>query len=97
MEKLVPGPLKAGILNPVLKNQRAIPSWTTTAASEQLKCSGPVIIDSITKLVNKILQEKFVPGPLKAGILTSVLKKSKDPTKLYNYPGISHTNDLKVI
>ena len=60
-------------------------------AAEHLKCSGPVIIESVTDLFNQILQEKSVPGPLKAGILTPVLKKSKDPTKLDNYRGITVT------
>ena len=44
-------------------------------ASEHLKCLGQVVIESITNLFNQILQEKLVPGTLKAGILTPVLKK----------------------
>ena len=60
-------------------------------AAEHLKCYRPVIIDSVINLFNQILQEKSVPGPLKAGILIPVLKKLKDFSKLDNYHGITVT------
>ena len=56
-----------------------------------MKHSGGVLIQEITDIFNNILTEKKVPEVFKVGILTSVLKKSKDPMILDNYRGITVT------
>ena len=72
-----------------LNNKKAADEFGLSA--EHLKNSGNVIIEEITDIFNQILQSKTVPGAFKSGILTPVLKKSKDPTVLDNYRGISVT------
>ena len=59
--------------------------------SEHLKHAGSAVIEDITGLFNQILYEKHVPSAFKSGILTPVLKKSKDPTNMDNYRGITVT------
>ena len=59
--------------------------------AEHLKNSGDTLINEITDIFNTILQEKCVPSQFKSGILTPVLKKSKDSTVLDNYRGITVT------
>ena len=56
-----------------------------------MKNSGDTLINEITDIFNTILQEKCVPSQFKSGILTPVLKKSKDSTVLDNYRGITVT------
>ena len=58
---------------------------------EHLKCAGSSIIESVTNLFNQIFLNKKVPEVFKTGILTPVLKKSKDPTNLDNYRDITVT------
>ena len=60
-------------------------------AAEHLKHSGNVLVEEITDIFNQILQSKTVSDAFKSGILTPVLKKSKDPTVLDNYRGITVT------
>ena len=72
-----------------LNNKKAADEFGLSA--EHLKNSGNVIIEEITDIFNQILQSKTVPDAFKSGILTPVLKKSKDPTVLDNYRGISVT------
>ena len=50
-----------------------------------------MLVDEITAIFNQILQSKTVSDAFKSGILTPVLKKSKDPTVLDNYRGITVT------
>ena len=59
--------------------------------SEHLRPAGSAVIEDITGLFNQILYEKHVPSAFKTGILTPVLKKSKDPTNMDNYRGITVT------
>lgn len=59
--------------------------------AEHLSHSGNTLISEITDIFNSILTEKCVPQHFKTGILTPVLKKSKDPTNLDNYRGITVT------
>lgn len=47
-------------------------------AVEHLKHSGTGLIEEITDIFNQILESKTVPDAFKSGILTPVLKKSKD-------------------
>ena len=49
------------------------------------------LIEDITDIFNEILQSKTIPDLFKSGILTPVLKKTKDPTNLDNYRGITVT------
>ena len=60
-------------------------------SAEYLKHFGKVLIVEITAIFNQILQSKTGPDAFKSGILTPVLKKSKDPTVLDNYRGITVT------
>ena len=59
--------------------------------AEHLKNSGDTLTNEITDIFNTILKEKCVPQQFKSGILTPVLKKSKDSTILDNYRGITVT------
>ena len=59
--------------------------------AQHLKYSGKVLIEEITDIFNSIIAEGKVPQMIKSGILTPVLKKSKDPTLLDNYRGITVT------
>ena len=59
--------------------------------AEHLKNSGDTLTYEITDIFNTILKEKCVPQQFKSGILTPVLKKSKDSTLLDNYRGITVT------
>ncbi|MES9882130.1 MAG: reverse transcriptase family protein [Sedimenticola sp.] len=59
--------------------------------AEHLKHSKTVIVPYIVKTFNSILSERQVPDLFKTGILTPVLKKSKDATKMDNYRGITVT------
>ena len=72
-----------------LNNKKAADEFGLSA--EYLKHSGKVLVDEITAIFNQILQSKTVPDAFKSGILTPVLKKSKDPTVLDNYRGITVT------
>ena len=56
-----------------------------------MKYSGLVLTEEITDIFKSIIAEEKVPQMFKSGILTPVLKKSKDPTLLDNYRGISVT------
>ncbi|MCG7878106.1 MAG: reverse transcriptase family protein, partial [Candidatus Thiodiazotropha endolucinida] len=59
--------------------------------AEHLKYSGASAISEITDIFNTILAEKNVPQLFKTGILTPVLKKSKDASLMDNYRGITVT------
>ena len=59
--------------------------------SEQLKVSDQILVPLITCIFNKILMNKAIPEIFKTGILTPVLKKLKDATKMDNYRGITVT------
>ena len=72
-----------------LNNKKAADEFGLSA--EHLKYSGPVLVEEITNIFNQILKSKTVPDAFKCGILTPVLKKSKDPTMLDNYRGITVT------
>ena len=72
-----------------LNNKKAVDEFGLSA--EHLKHSGKVLVVEITAIFNQILQSKTVPDAFKSGILTPVLKKSKDPTVLDNYRGITVT------
>ena len=65
-----------------LNNKKAADEFGLLA--KQLKHSGKVRVVEITATFNQILQSKTVPDAFKSGILTPVLKKSKDPTVLDN-------------
>ena len=72
-----------------LNNKRAPDKFGL--AAEHLKHSSEIFIEDITTTFNQILESRTVPESFKTGILTPVLKKSKDPTNLDNYRGISVT------
>ena len=59
--------------------------------AEHLKYAGSAVVNDISNLFNQILLDKKVPEAFKMGILTPVLKKSKDSTNLDNYRGITVT------
>ena len=59
--------------------------------AEHLKFSGNTLMEDITDIFNEILKTKTIPAAFKSGILTPVLKKSKDSTNLDNYRGITAT------
>ena len=60
-------------------------------SAEQLKAAGDILIPFITAIFNRILQRGSFPDMLKSGVLTPVLKKSKNPALLDNYRGITVT------
>lgn len=60
-------------------------------SAEQLKAAGDILIPFITVIFNRILQKGSFPDMLKSGVLTPVLKKSKNPALLDNYRGITVT------
>ena len=60
-------------------------------AAEHLKYSSVTFFEEITDIFNQILNTRTVPQSFKTGILTSVLKKSKDSINLDNYRGITVT------
>ena len=60
-------------------------------AAEHLKYSSVTFVEEITDIFNQILNTRTVPQSFKTGILTPVLKKSKDSTNLDNYRGITVT------
>ena len=72
-----------------LNNKKASDEFGLTV--EHLKFSENILTEEITDIFNQILQTKTVPDAFKSGILTLVLKKSKDPTVLDNYRGITVT------
>lgn len=59
--------------------------------AEQLKCSKDILVPLITSTFNQIVTNKSVPDVFRVGIVTPVLKKSKDATNLDNYRGITVT------
>ena len=73
-----------------LNNKEAVGEFGISA--EHLKHSGKVLVVEITAMFNQILQSKTVPDAFESGILTPVLKKSKDSTVLDNYCGITVTS-----
>ncbi|MEW8090529.1 MAG: reverse transcriptase domain-containing protein [Candidatus Thiodiazotropha endolucinida] len=72
-----------------LNSKKAPDEFGLTA--EHLKFAGKAVIEDITDIFNQIIFEKQVPSAFKSGILTPVLKKSKDPTNMDNYRGITVT------
>ena len=50
-----------------------------------------VICPALTKVFNEILASSKSPESFKSGILTSVLKRDKDPALVNNYRGITVT------
>ena len=87
LDPVTPKEVEEGISK--LNSKKSPDEFGLTA--EHLKCSGPVFVDNLAKLFNQIFIEKSVPEQFKSGILTPVLKKSKDPTNLDNYRGITVT------
>ena len=59
--------------------------------AEHLKFSGRSVVSEITGIFNAILSDRRVPQLFKTGILTPVLKKSKDASLMGNYRGITVT------
>ena len=59
--------------------------------AEHLKHAGDSFIEDITDTFNQISCEKQAPGAFKTGILTRVLKKSRDSANMDNYRGITVT------
>ncbi|MES9880822.1 MAG: reverse transcriptase domain-containing protein [Sedimenticola sp.] len=59
--------------------------------AEQLKHSKSILVPLITDTFNQMVSNKSIPEILKAGIVTPVLKKSKDAKILDNYRGITVT------
>ncbi|VDH93729.1 Hypothetical predicted protein [Mytilus galloprovincialis] len=59
--------------------------------AEHLKYAQHTVVPVITKIFNKILQERKVPVDFKSGILTPVLKKEKNPSLVNSYRGITVT------
>ena len=87
-------------LDPITKSEvkEAISRLNTKKApdefgltAEHLKHAGNSLIEDITDTFNQIICEKQIPEAFKTGILTPVLKKSKDPTNMDNYRGITVT------
>ena len=85
---------------PITKNEvsKAILQLNSKQASdessltaEHLKNSGDTLADEITDIFDIILLDKSVPQQFKTGILSPVMKKSKDSTILDNYRGITVT------
>lgn len=72
-----------------LNSKKAADEQGLTA--EHVKYSGRALIHEITDIFNNIVSEGKVPQLFKTGILTPVLKKSKDSTILDNYRGITVT------
>ena len=72
-----------------LNNKKAPDEYGLSA--EHLKYAGIAVIEDITDIFNQIIFEKQVPSFFKSGILIPVLKKSKDPTNMDNYRGITVT------
>ncbi|VDH93589.1 Hypothetical predicted protein [Mytilus galloprovincialis] len=56
--------------------------------AEHLKYAQHTVVPVLTKIFNKILQERKVPVDFKSGILTPVLKKEKNPSLVNSYRGI---------
>ncbi len=66
--------------------------------AEHLQLAGGIVITILTYVVNEILRLRVIPGMLKDGILTPVLKKDRDAKQPNNYRGITVTPILgKVI
>ena len=59
--------------------------------AEHLKYAGISLIKNISDTFIQIICDKRVPKAFKTGIVTPVLKKSKDPTNMDNYRGITVT------
>ncbi|CAC5382321.1 unnamed protein product [Mytilus coruscus] len=59
--------------------------------AEHLKFAQHTVVPTLTKIFNKILQERKVPVDFKSGILTPVLKKVKNPYLVNSYRGITVT------
>ena len=87
LDPVTPEEVKEGISK--LNSKKSADEFGLTA--EHLKWSGPLISDIITDMFNQIFHEKTVPESFKTGIVTPVLKKSKDPTILDNYRCITVT------
>ena len=90
----------AAILDPITNSEvkQAISQLNTKKApdefgltAEHLKYAGNSLIKDITDTFNQIICDKRVPEAFKTGIVTPVLKKSKDPTNMDNYRGITVT------
>ena len=85
-------------LDPITKSEvkEAISRLNTKKApdelgltAEHLKHAGNSLIEDITDAFNRIICDKQIPEAFKTGILNPVLKKSKDPTNMDNYRGIT--------
>ena len=72
-----------------LNNKKAADELGLTV--EHLMYSGKSLLENITSIFNEILKTKTIQAAFKSGILTPVLKKSKDSTNLDNYRGITVT------
>ena len=59
--------------------------------AEHLKYSSHTLVENIAAIFNQILESRTIPESFENGILTPVLKKSKDPTNLDNYRGVTVT------
>ena len=72
-----------------LNTKKAPDEFALTA--EHLKQAGNSLIEDITDTFNHKICENQIPEAFKSGILTPVLKESKDPTNMDNYRGITVT------
>ena len=66
-----------------------------TLTAEHFKYAGESIVPSIVNLFNKIIQSGKIQKVFKAGILTPIHKKGKDPTLTTNCRGITVTSVLE--
>ena len=62
--------------------------------AEHIKYGGTALANRLTHLINAILSTGKIPNSLKLGIVTPILKKSKDCTLPGNYRGITVTSTL---
>ena len=62
--------------------------------AEHLKYSGAVLLPTLVTIFDDIVKTKKIPEAFKSGIITSVHKKGKDPSKMDNYRGITVSSIL---
>ena len=60
-------------------------------SAEHFKYAGEGLLKDMMFIINRIMQTKFVPPKLLHGVLTPILKKSKDKKDPANYRGITCT------
>lgn len=72
-----------------LKNKKAVDISGLTA--EFIKLAHPLLLETITHLINNITQKRKIPDKLKTGIITPVPKKNKQHNLADNYRKITIT------